>query len=90
HAVSPVPQTGLPRVALTCGGTPQGFQHGSLWLRIDPAAIARAGGRPVVMLASSRFDRAAVAFGYADGVTQWQSVQAGDFGTRWRLGGQIA
>src|SRR3546814_15370008 len=42
------------------------------------------------MVHQSRFDRLAVAFTYADGHIAWERVASGAFGTRWRVGGQVA
>src|SRR3546814_11614630 len=42
------------------------------------------------MVHQSRFDRLAVAFTYADGHIEWERVASGAFGTRWRVGGQVA
>src|SRR3546814_7468930 len=41
------------------------------------------------MIHHSRFDRLAVAFSYADGQVYWQQVRQGNYGSRWRAGGQI-
>jgi diguanylate cyclase (GGDEF)-like protein len=73
-----------------CTGEPSGYQHGSLWLRGGPEVVAKGGKAPVLMIHYSRFDTLLVGFRYADGSRDWQSVRAGDFGTHWRLGGQMA
>ena len=73
-----------------CEGEPTGFQHQTLWLKMEiphPAADRYA---PVVMLHNTRFDRLSVGFIYTDGVERWQTVSAGAFGDHWRAGGQIA
>lgn len=72
-----------------CLGTPLGYQSGSLWLRADLKRLAVDRGDLVLMVHQTRFDRLAVAFSYADGATAWQHVRSGDFGTHWRMGGQI-
>ena len=72
-----------------CGGPPEGYQHGSLWLVAGARAVAGGGRTPVLMVHSSRFDRLLVGFRYADGVIDWQQVHSGDFSGHWRLGGQI-
>jgi len=93
HAVSPVPVPARDHVlpaATACSGTPEGFQHGSLWLTGDERVVARAGPAPVLMVHATRFDRLLVGFRYADGVVVWRDVHSGNFGGQWRLGGQIA
>jgi diguanylate cyclase (GGDEF)-like protein len=72
-----------------CGGRPEGYQHGSLWLVGGARTIAPGGRTPVLMVHSSRFDRLLVGFRYADGAIIWQDVHSGDFSGHWRLGGQI-
>jgi diguanylate cyclase (GGDEF)-like protein len=72
-----------------CGGSPDGYQHGSLWLQGGASAVANAGRTPVLMVHSSRFDRLLVGFRYADGITRWQEVRSGNFAGHWRLGGQV-
>lgn len=74
----------------SCEGLPQGYQHGSLWLTAGPEIVRRAGDTPVLMVHSTRLDRLIVGFGYADGTTEWQDVRSGDYGSHWRLGGQIS
>lgn len=92
HAVTDVRQADdrLAALRFTCGGTPEGYQQGSLWLRasVDQLSVQR--GDAALMVHQSRFDRLAVAFTFADGATVWQSVRSGDFGWHWRAGGQIA
>lgn len=91
HAVSQTvaePRAAPP--AITCKGEAHGYQLGSVWLRAD---LHRHNVDPhdlVLKVHSSRFDRLEVAFVYADGRTIYQHVRAGDFGTHWRTGGQIA
>ena len=87
HATSDVavPDGQLSLLRFSCSGTAAGYQQGSLWLR------APLDGRDDValMVHQSRFDRLAIAFSYADGATRWQHVRAGDYGSHWRVGGQI-
>jgi diguanylate cyclase (GGDEF)-like protein len=72
-----------------CGGAPDAYQHGSLWLLGGARAVAGGGRTPVLMVHSSRFDRLLVGFRYADGAIVWQDVHSGDYAGHWRLGGQI-
>jgi len=92
HVSTVVPQAAhdhdLP-TGLSCSGSPDGYQHGSLWLFGDARAIAGGGTAPVLMVHSSRFDRLVAGFRYADGVIAWQDVRSGNFSGHWRLGGQI-
>ncbi|MGQ2931588.1 MAG: GGDEF domain-containing protein, partial [Sphingopyxis sp.] len=73
----------------SCGGLPAGYHRASLWLQTDPAQVHLARSDLALMVHQSRFDRLAVAFTYADGVTRWQQVRQGDYGSHWRAGGQI-
>jgi diguanylate cyclase (GGDEF)-like protein len=75
---------------LFCGGDVENYQTRSLWLVGGARMIAAAGPEPVLMVHSSRFDRLLVGFRYADGVIAWQDVRAGNYGSHWRLGGQLA
>ena len=92
HAVSPLgtPDAALGAQRFSCGEVPAGYHRGSLWLQTDPAHIRLSRSDLVLMVHQSRFDRLAVAFTYADGVTRWQEVRQGDYGSHWRAGGQIA
>ena len=90
HAVSPAPlSVDAPVPAFQCHGTPSGYQQGSLWLRVDLAAVPIERNGLTLMLHNSRFDRLRVGFAYADGVVRWQQISSGAFGDRWRAGGQI-
>jgi len=71
-----------------CGGSPEGYQHGSLWLLGGVRSVSGGGRTPVLMVHSSRFDLL-VGFRYADGAIVWQDVHSGNFSGHWRLGGQI-
>ena len=92
HASTALPQAAhdhdLP-AGFSCSGSPDGYQHGSLWLLGAARAVAHGGTAPVLMVHSSRFDRLLVGFCYADGVIAWQDVHSGNFSGHWRLGGQI-
>jgi hypothetical protein len=91
HASGPTPaHDAVMPSHFDCSGEPHDFQHGSLWLRARAGAVRSLDETPVLMVHSSRFDRLLVGFGYADGTTEWQDVRSGDYGARWRLGGQIA
>jgi len=72
-----------------CGGRPEGYQHGSLWLEAGMRAVSGSGRTPVLMVHSSRYDRLLVGFRYADGAMAWQGVRSGDYSGHWRLGGQV-
>ena len=79
----------LASLRFDCGGNPIGYQAGSLWLRADLARLPADRDDIVLMVHQTRFDRLAVAFSYADGRTEWQRVESGNFGAHWRMGGQI-
>ena len=91
HAASGLeaPDATLAARRFSCGGMPTGYHHASLWLQTDPAQIRLARSDLALMVHQSRFDRLAVAFTYVDGVTRWQEVRQGDYGSHWRAGGQI-
>ncbi|OJY69723.1 MAG: GGDEF domain-containing protein [Sphingobium sp. 66-54] len=91
HAVSGVEQSdsSLSSLRFACTGTPAGYQQGSLWLRTE-LRQPKPRSDLALMVHQSRFDRLAVAFSYADGAVRWQDVRQGDYGSRWRAGGQIA
>jgi diguanylate cyclase (GGDEF)-like protein len=74
----------------SCNGTPTGYQRGTLWLRVDLDTIPIPRNDLVLSIHNTRFDALSVGFVYADGVTAWQGVHGGDFGTHWRPGAQIA
>jgi diguanylate cyclase (GGDEF)-like protein len=84
-----VPDAQLSGLRFSCSGTPEGYQTGSLWLRAPLDGRGAARDDIALMVHHSRFDRLAVAFSYADGVTRWQQVRARDYGSHWRAGGQI-
>ena len=88
HAASGLdtPDAALAARRFSCGGLPTGYHRASLWLRTDPAQVHLARSDLALMVHQSRFDRLAVAFTYADGVTRWQQVRQGDYGSHWRAG----
>jgi len=90
HAVSSIeqPDSILSLLRFSCTGTPAAYQRGSLWLRTD-FRHAKPRSNLALMVHQSRFDRLAVAFSYTDGAIRWQQVRQGDYGSRWRAGGQI-
>jgi len=92
HAVTDTgsPDARLASLRFACSGTARDYQQASLWLRAPADRLSADHGPLALMVHQSRFDRLAVAFTYADGVTVWQSVRGGDFGWHWRAGGQIA
>jgi hypothetical protein len=93
HAVGVTPpagQDGHMPAQFSCTPDPRDYQHGSLWIKVNAGTLAQAGANPVLMVHSSRFDALRVGFFYADGSVDWQGVERGDYGARWRLGGQIA
>ena len=92
HAVTGRQQAdnNLSSLRFRCGGSPAGYQQGSLWLRADLRRLPVDRNDVVLMIHHSRFDRLAVTFSYADGTEQRQQVSSGDYGSHWRTGGQIA
>jgi len=92
HASTALPAPAQDHVvpdAFLCGGAPEGYQRGSLWLSAGARVLSSGGRTPVLMVHSSRFDRLLVGFRYADGAIVWQDVHSGNFAGHWRLGGQI-
>lgn len=91
HAVSvrTLPDDGLSALRFSCNGAPADYRQGSLWLRTSLDGPDAGRSDVALMVHQSRFDRLAVAFSYADGITRWQQVRAGDYGSHWRAGGQI-
>jgi diguanylate cyclase (GGDEF)-like protein len=71
-----------------CSGHPGGYQHQSLWLTMAGGKRGF-GSDPAIQIHQSRFDRLAVRFVYADGLVDQQIVRRGDYGSHWRLGGQL-
>ncbi|GAA4769238.1 hypothetical protein GCM10023219_14280 [Stakelama sediminis] len=90
HAVSTISAEVPPDSAFQCHGKPTGYQHGSLWLRVDPQRLGLNLRDLTLVVGNSRFDRLAVRFSYADGQVRQEQVRGGDFGSYWRPGGQIA
>lgn len=92
HAVTPVSaHDSIPdAAAFGCTGEPAGYQHQMLWLQADLTAPGADPGAQTLLIHHSRFDRLIVAFAYADGVVRRSEVRRGAFGSRWRIGGQIA
>ena len=90
HAVSgtALGDEALSSLRFSCRGTPTDYQQGSLWLRTSLDSVAPRRDL-ALMVHTSRFDRLAVGFSYADGATRWQQVRSGDFASHWRAGGQI-
>ncbi len=91
HATSGVgvADSKLAQQSFSCSGIPTAYQQGSLWLRAPLDGPEAQRGDVALMVHQSRFDRLAVGFSYADGVTRWDHVEAGAFGSHWRVGGQI-
>lgn len=90
HAVTDVsvPDDDLAALPFACTGVPQDYRKRSLWLRF-PVDDGATGRMPAVMVHYTRFDRLAVGFVYADGAVRWQDVRQGDYGSHWRVGGQL-
>jgi len=84
-----LPDDALGSLRFDCHRAPANYQTGSLWLRADLTRLAVDRNDLGLMVHQTRFARLAVAFSYADGVLVWQRVRSGDFGTHWRMGGQI-
>lgn len=72
-----------------CGAVPEEYQNESLWLKIDSSHGAKLTDDLAVMVHQSRFDALSVGFVYSDHAIRWKKVENGDFGTFWRVGGQI-
>ena len=90
HAVAATPPPpGAPPPQFDCTGKPEGYQKGSLWLRMDLASLGASPGGTALLIRNSRFDRVEVSFTYADGRTVRQDLRSGAFGAYWRAGGQI-
>ena len=88
HATSAAPAApdAVPH-SFACGGTPRGYQTGTLWLRYDLERIAGVDRSDlIVFVRNSRFDRIEAAFRYADGRTITHEVHGGAFGAHWRPG----
>lgn len=71
--------------AFACAGEPTDYRQRSLWLKIDAPTDSR-----IVYVHQTRFERLTAIFLYADGRSASQSVRRGNYGTHWRIGGQIA
>ncbi|MEH3106171.1 MAG: diguanylate cyclase [Sphingomonas fennica] len=85
-----VPDSVVARIPLACGGEPSGYRDRSLWVGTDIDADMAVGSSPVVLMNVTRVDRIAVFFLYGDGRIVRTMVHAGDFGPRWRVGGQLS
>jgi diguanylate cyclase (GGDEF)-like protein len=81
-----VADTALPSYA--CNGQPTGYQDRTLWLYADLRTVPLDSEGMTMLIHQTRFQRLVVRFTYADGVSRYQSVRQGDFGTHWRVGGQ--
>lgn len=90
HAVTDAGAGAPPATAYSCVGEPEPYQAGILWLHADLATLPGARRNPVILIHQTRFDRLLLGFHYADGYTALQEVERGDYGARWRIGGQIA
>lgn len=92
HAVTALsaPDAVLPQLRFTCTPSATGYNHGSLWVRLDPRRYPTGGDAVTLLVHHTRFDRLSVAFRYANGTTEWQQVRSGAFEDHWRPGAQIA
>lgn len=92
HAVSSLaaPDAALDQLSFVCTPGPQGYNRGSLWLRLDPRHYATPDESVTLLVHHTRFDRLSVAFRYSNGTTEWQQVRSGAFEDHWRPGAQIA
>lgn len=79
-----------PDPAFRCDAQPSGYQDAALWLRFDLTPADSSSGAPVILIHQTRFDRLIVLFHYADGTTARQEIRRGDYGSYWRIGGQVA
>ncbi|MFD0847603.1 GGDEF domain-containing protein [Sphingosinicella xenopeptidilytica] len=71
--------------AFDCSAEPADYRQRSLWLKIEAPADSR-----IVYVHQTRFERLTAVFLYADGRSASQTVRRGNYGTHWRIGGQIA
>ncbi|MFW2829364.1 diguanylate cyclase [Sphingomonas sp. ID0503] len=87
-AVTPqqVPDAAVDRLTYRCSGHPRDYRQASLWLRTPIPQNAR---EWALMMHQTRFDRAVAYYRYTDGVIDRETIRRGDFGQRWRIGGQI-
>ena len=89
HQVTPIgaaPQ----RQDWRCGGAPRGYEDRRLWLSTEPSWQELGAEGATLLVHQTRMDRLVVLFSYADGQVVRHEVRAGDFGSYWRVGGQVA
>lgn len=79
-----------PPSAFRCGAMPEDYADQRLWLRTAVPEHIRDRGAVALMVHQSRFDKIEVRFLFRDGFALEQEVRAGDYGDRWRVGGQLA
>ncbi|MBZ6378059.1 hypothetical protein B5C34_01745 [Pacificimonas flava] len=72
-----------------CPADPQDYEVARLWLDAEVLPSDQGKEGTSVLVHQSRFSRLAVRFRYADGRIVQQSVQRGDYGPHWRIGGQL-
>ncbi len=84
-----VPDSVSKDLNFTCDTPPQHYQHESLWLKIADSHSGSLTDDVAIMVHQSRFNALSVGFIYADGAVRWKKVRNGDFGTFWRVGGQL-
>lgn len=91
HAVtsSTAPDNRATTLSYGCTGEPSGYQDRSLWLHVDLGQIAADPRSVVILVHQTRFKALTLFFTYADGRTVRQGVRSGDFGSLWRVGGQV-
>ncbi|SMF70221.1 sensor domain-containing diguanylate cyclase [Allosphingosinicella indica] len=91
YALTPAGTQALPPPsAFRCGATPEDYSGQRLWLRTAVPEHIRDRGAVALMVHQSRFDKIEVRFLYPNGFALEQEVRAGDYGDRWRVGGQLA
>ncbi len=88
HQVTPIGGAAGP--SWNCEGEPSGYEHRRLWLSATPVAEELSAEGATLLVHQSRFEGLTVLFGYADGRIVRHAVRAGDYGSYWRVGGQIA
>lgn len=84
-----VPNSISPDLNFICDSAPRHYQQESLWLKVADQHAASLTDDVAIMVHQSRFNALSVGFIYADGAVRWKNVRNGDFGTVWRVGGQL-
>lgn len=88
HQVTPIGVVAGP--AWNCQGEPSDYEDRRLWLSAAPLTEELGTEGATLLVHQSRFEGLTVLFGYADGRIVRHAVRAGDYGSYWRVGGQVA